>query len=89
VRVLCARSRWFKSSHPDYLSGIKEEAMTQEQQAAFVFSQTVCALADVLGMMSENMQRAVCNQSMAYDAKAFVDAVAHIGHNNVLSLFNE
>ena len=63
--------------------------MTPEQQAAYVQSQVVCALAEILGAMSENMQRAACGQSMAYDDAAFSEIPDRYGisHNAVLELF--
>ncbi len=45
--------------------------MTPEQQAAFVISQSVCAMIEAMGMQAENQQRANCGYSIAYDEVAF------------------
>lgn len=63
--------------------------MTQEQEAAYVFAQSVCALAEIEGMKAENMQREFLGKAMAYDAGAFVAVIKKydIHHNAVLGTF--
>ena len=64
--------------------------MTEDQKVAYVQAQTVCAMAEIMGMQAENMQRAVLGDSMAYDADAFFSVIEKYGiHNNaVITLFN-
>jgi hypothetical protein len=65
--------------------------MTSEQSAAYIFSQAVCALAEVEGMKALNSHRLSLGYSIAYDDEAFF-AVAEkygLGHNSVISLFQE
>ena len=63
--------------------------MTPEQRAAYVYAQSVCALAEVEGMKAENMQRDALGQSMAYAEEAFIAVIEKYGihHNSVLTLF--
>ena len=63
--------------------------MTQEQQAAFIHAQSVCALAKIEGMKAENMICESLGHLMAYDEKAFVGVINTYGisHNSVLALF--
>ena len=64
--------------------------MTDEQKAAYVFAQSVCALAKVEAMKAENMQREAEGKSMAYDEVAFVSVIEEYGiHNNaMITLFH-
>lgn len=63
--------------------------MTSEQQAAYIQSQTACALIEAAGMTALNMQRQVLGHSMAYDDGDFIALIEqyHIHHNGVLSEF--
>ena len=63
--------------------------MTPEQQAAYVYAQSVSALAEIEGMKAENMQREVLGYSMAYDADTFFAVIDKYGisHNAVLTTF--
>jgi hypothetical protein len=63
--------------------------MDPAQQAAYIQSQSAAALIEALGMMSENIQRQVLGQSMAYDHGAFLDVILRYGihHNGVISFF--
>ena len=45
--------------------------MDREQRLVHVFTQAVCALADIEGMKAENKQREICGDSMAYCDKDF------------------
>lgn len=59
--------------------------MTPEQEAAYVISQSVCALVEALGMMSENMQRVHRNESLIYVDIAFFDLITRYGiHPNAV-----
>lgn len=64
--------------------------MTDEQKAAYIFSEAVSALTRIEGMRAENMQRAHRNESMAYVEDDFVKVGREyfIGHNAALSIFN-
>jgi len=44
---------------------------TPEERAAYVISQSVCALIEAMGMVAENKQREHRGESMAYDACSF------------------
>lgn len=63
--------------------------MTNGQRAAYVFAQTVCALAEIEGMKAENMQRQFKGEAMAYDEAAFVGVIDKYGihHNGVIECF--
>lgn len=65
--------------------------MTDEQRAAFVMSQSACALIEAMGMHAENMQRQAVGHSMAYTEHAFDDLLNRysIHHNAVLTTFGE
>ena len=65
--------------------------MTNEQRAAYVMSQSACALIEAMGMQAENKQRETLGQSMAYDEQAFLDAITRNGiyHNAVMSTLLE
>lgn len=65
--------------------------MTPEQKAAFIISQSICALATIEGMKSENTLRALLGESPAYgrDAFNFIQEQFGIGHNAVVKLFRE
>lgn len=63
--------------------------MTDEQKAAFVNSQAVCAAAEIAGMQAENAHRVSVGQSIAYGYEAFtaIPNQFSIGHNDVVGLF--
>lgn len=63
--------------------------MNEEQQAAFIHAQAVCAQAEIAAMQAENMQRAALGQSMAYDEAAFMAVIEKYGihHNAVIEFF--
>lgn len=65
--------------------------MTSEEKAAYVFSQSVCVLAEIEGMRAENMQRELRGESMAYDHAAFTDLILQygIGHNTVMHILHK
>jgi hypothetical protein len=65
--------------------------MTQEQAAAFVFSQSVAALAAIEGCKAANAQRERCGEGLAYDERAIAGIPDEfgIGHNAVMTLFIE
>jgi len=52
---------------------------TPECGAAYVNSQTACALIEMEGMKAENMQREFKGEAMAYDEKAFTDLITKYG----------
>jgi hypothetical protein len=63
--------------------------MTEEQKAAYVFSQSICAMIEAMGMEQENNQRWHLSQSMAYvhsDFKKLLDEYG-IHHNAVIERF--
>ncbi len=65
--------------------------MTNEQKAAYVNSQSVCALIEAMGMAAENQQRAHRGESAAYVEGAFTDLIEKYGiyHNAVLTTFQD
>lgn len=65
--------------------------MTPDQAAAFIQSQTVCALAEIEAMKSENRMRQIQDHSPAYDEAAFraVPDEFGIGHNAVVGMIRE
>lgn len=58
--------------------------MTDEQRAAFIFAQSVEALAFIEGMKAENKMRELRGESPAYIEKDFINSVAHLGYNDVI-----
>jgi hypothetical protein len=65
--------------------------MTPEQAAAFVQSQTACAMANIASMHAENRERELQGHTHAYGPDAFrsVPDQFGIGHNAVVILFQE
>ena len=64
--------------------------MTSEQQAAYIFAQSVCAMADIAGMQAENQSRLHRGEAIAYAEQAFLDVINRYGisHNAVISTFH-
>ncbi len=65
--------------------------MTPEQAAAFVQSQTACALAEIEAMKAANVSRDQQGHSHAYGEEAFLAVPDQfgIGHNAVVQLFRD
>ena len=65
--------------------------MDDTQRAAFIFAQSVCALAEIQGMVALNDYRKALGQQVAYDDEDFfaVPDKYPINHNAVLSLFHK
>ena len=63
--------------------------MNPEQQAAYVFAQSVSALIEAAGMFSKNLDRARRNEAPAWHDEDFNNLIDKYGisHNGVLSLF--
>ncbi len=63
--------------------------MTPEQQAAYVFAQSVSALIEALGMISDNLDRARKDESQAWHNEEFNHLIEKYGihHNAVLSIY--
>jgi hypothetical protein len=63
--------------------------MTPEQAAAFVQSQTACALSEIEAMKAENRLAVVQHYTAPYNEAAFraVPDQFGIGHNSVLNIF--
>lgn len=63
--------------------------MDDNQQAAFVFSQSVCAMAEIEAMKVENKVREMKNSSPAYTEAHFMAVIDKydIGYNAVNRLF--
>lgn len=63
--------------------------MTPEQAAAFVLSQSVCALAIIEGMKAENAHREANGLPIRYGEEAFSAVVDSYGvsHNSVCEIF--
>ena len=65
--------------------------MTPEQKAAYVFAQSVSALIEAMGMLSENLYRIKIGESPAWATDEFRGLVDRYGitHNDVLGLFQQ
>jgi len=65
--------------------------MTPEQQAAYVFAQSVSALIEAMGMISDNMDRARKGESQAWDNEEFNNLIVKYGihHNAVIGLYQQ
>ncbi len=65
--------------------------MTEEQNAAYVFSQSICALIEAMGMVAENTHRQQCDKSIAYGEETFNALIEKYGihHNAVLTTYRE
>jgi hypothetical protein len=63
--------------------------VTKEQKAAYVFSQAVCALAEIEAMRALNTYREMRGETIAYDDGPFFDVITKYGidYNSVVSLF--
>ena len=61
--------------------------MTEEQKAAYVNSQSICALIEAMGMTAENYQRVCRGESVAYIEADFVAMSG--GWNPVVNLFSQ
>lgn len=64
--------------------------MTPEQKAAFVMSQTACALAEIEAMKAANTERERAGYALAYGEESFLAVIERysIGHNAVIGLFH-
>jgi len=64
--------------------------MTDNQKAAFVYSQAINALIDAFGMQAENQHRLDCGKSIAYGDDAFFALKNEyaIDQNSVIQLFH-
>lgn len=65
--------------------------MTPEQSAAFVFSQSVCALAQIEAMKAENVMRSIRGESPAYGEDNFLLITENYGisHNSVVEIMRQ
>ena len=65
--------------------------MTPEQQAAYVFAQSVSALIEAMGMISDNMDRARKGESQAWDNEEFNNLIVKYGihHSAVIGLYQQ
>jgi len=64
--------------------------MTDEQKAAYIMSQTVCALAKIESMKAANWMREMKGQTIAYGEDDFlaVPDKYSLHHNAVIGLFH-
>lgn len=64
--------------------------MTEEQKAAYVNSQSVCALIEAMGMQAENRHHDLNNDSILYGEEAFNTLASRYGidNNSVIGLFH-
>ena len=59
--------------------------MSDSENAAYVFSQSVCAMVEAMGMAAENQQREHRGESIAYDEDAFAAIINKYGiHHNAV-----
>jgi len=65
--------------------------MTNEQKAAYIFSQTVCALIEIEGMKALNKYREMRGKTIAYDEGQFYETAEKycITHNQVINFFSD
>lgn len=65
--------------------------MNAEQNAAYVISQSVCAMIEAMGMAAFNQHRLSLGQSIGYDEDAFNKLIEKYGihHNAVCSVMEE
>ncbi len=65
--------------------------MTTEEKAAYIQSQSACAIIEAFGMMTENLHRQFKGESNAYSDQQFQMLINKygIGHNDVLSFLNK
>lgn len=64
--------------------------MTDEQKAAYVYSQATAALIEAMGMVAENQLRDSKGEAQAYGEKSFFELpyTYNLYHNSVVSLFH-
>ena len=53
--------------------------MKDDQKAAYIFAQSICAMGEILGMQAENMQRDAHDETMAYVDKDFFEVCKKYG----------
>lgn len=65
--------------------------MDKTQKAAYIISQSACAMIEALGMQADNMERARQGMSMAYEMHDFTEVFERYGitHNQVLQYLEE
>jgi len=65
--------------------------MNEEQKAAYIFSQGVCALIELESMKQANKEREWKGQMIAYGEEAFMELQEKycIGHNAVIGFFRD
>lgn len=63
--------------------------MTDEQKAAYIFSQSVFALGQILGMQAENQMRSVRSYGPAYDHSDFAEIVEPLAHDTVIGIIQK
>lgn len=65
--------------------------MDEAQRAAYIQSQTACAMIEAMGMQSENKQREALGHSMAYGEEAFTALISRYGidHNTVVMFLRD
>jgi hypothetical protein len=61
--------------------------MNEEQRAAFLISQSVCAMIEAMGMQAENMQREREEYLMAFGSLSFNSLIEKygLGHNAAIT----
>lgn len=64
--------------------------MTDEQKAAYIQSQSACALIEMHAMAAENSEREQQGLAQAYDGEAFMEVIERYGihHNAVMETFS-
>ena len=63
--------------------------MDEQQKAAYIMSQSSCAMIEAMGMQAENQMCKLKGESLAYGEKQFNDIILRYGidHNSVVSFF--
>jgi len=75
---------------PEMVAGWMQEAAAKMGNAAYVFSQSIAALARINGMIALNEYRKMRGETIAYDEGAFEEVIQDFGlfHNEVINTLN-
>jgi len=60
----------------------------EQKQAAYLISQSVCAMIKAMGMTAENQYRTQRGETIAYNDKSFFDLIEEYGihHNGAMAI---
>ena len=65
--------------------------MNEQQKAAYIFSQSVCALIELEAMKAANKERELRGEMLAYHEEVIMELFSKysIGHNDVIGYFHD